>query len=144
MISLYIFHKRRVLCGKCVRHLPATTFGKVLLVIDLFLFYFASRSFAIGQARYVDFIYSQGSFSLAQKGDVAVLYVDSQNHPGVVRAVKDLQADVARVTNNAPNIVQKQTALEKNTVIIGTIGKSQIIDQLAKDGKIDVNHLWRI
>jgi hypothetical protein len=138
MISLYIFHKRRVLCGKCVRHLQVTTFCKEFLVIVLCFFSFASTCFSISQARYVDFIHSQGSFSLAQKGDVAALYVDSQDHAGVIHAVKDLQADVARVTNNAPKIVQKQTALEKNTVIIGTIGKSQIIDQLAKDGKIDV------
>jgi len=138
MFLLYIFHQRRVLSGKRVSHLQAITFGKALLVIVLCLFFFASACFAISQARYVDFVYSQGSFSLAQKGDVAALYVDSQDYPGVVRAVKDLQADVARVTNNTPKIVQEQTALGKNTVIIGTIGKSQIIDQLVKDGKIDV------
>jgi hypothetical protein len=138
MFSLYIFHQRRVLSGKFTHHLQAITFGKALLVIVFCLFSFASRSVAISQARYVDFVYSQGSFSLAQKGDVAALYVDSQDYPGVVRAVKDLQADVARVTNNTPKIVQEQTALEKNTVIIGTIGKSQIIDQLVKNGKVDV------
>jgi hypothetical protein len=138
MILQYIFHQRRVLSGELVHHLRAITLGKAFLVFVLCLFSFASRCFAVDQTRYVDFVYSQGSFSLAQKGDVAVLYVNSQDYPGVVRAVKDLQADIARVTNNMPKIVQEQTALGKNTVIIGTIGKSQIIDQLVKDGKVDV------
>jgi hypothetical protein len=93
---------------------------------------------AIGQQRYVDTTQSEGSFALAQKGETAALYVDSNDWAGVVRAAGDLQADVNRVTGLTPKIIQKEADLGKNAVIIGTIGKSKIIDQLAKDGKIDV------
>jgi len=93
---------------------------------------------AIGQQRYVNTTQSEGSFALAQKGETAALYVDSNDWPGVIRAAGDLQADVNRVTGLTPKIAQKETDLGKNAVIIGTIGKSKLIDQLAKDGKIDV------
>ncbi len=92
----------------------------------------------IGQQRYVDTVPSEGSFALAQKGETAVIYVESGDWPGVVRAAGDLQADVNRVTGQTPKLVQKESDLGKNAVIIGTIGKSKIIDQLAKEGKIDV------
>lgn len=92
---------------------------------------------AIGPQRYVDTVASEGSFQLAQKGETAVIYVESGDWPGVIRAAGDLQADVNRVTGQTPKIVQKETDLGKNAVIIGTIGKSKLIDQLAKDGKID-------
>ncbi|OHB64067.1 MAG: hypothetical protein A2168_06180 [Planctomycetes bacterium RBG_13_50_24] len=93
---------------------------------------------AVGQTRYVDYLNSRGSFCLAQKDQLATLYVDSQDHAGVVRAVKDLQADIQRVTNQASKVLHEQAGLGNNAVIIGTIGKSIIIDRLIRDGKIDV------
>jgi hypothetical protein len=94
-------------------------------------------SVAIPQ-RYVDTVPSEGSFTLAQKGETAVIYVESGDWPGVIRAASDLQADVNRVTGQTPRLAQKEADLGGNSVIIGTIGKSKIIDQLSKDGKIDV------
>ncbi|MFB0523998.1 MAG: glycosyl hydrolase family 8 [Phycisphaerae bacterium] len=119
----------------------ADTLTKTVLAIALCLFYFQSDAFAISQARYVDFVYSEGGFCLAQKTDVAILYVDSQDHVGVIRAVKDLQADVARVTNHTPKVTHEQTSLGKNTVIVGTMGKSPIIDRLIQEEKIDTKQI---
>ncbi|MFA5251311.1 MAG: glycosyl hydrolase 115 family protein [Phycisphaerae bacterium] len=96
---------------------------------------------AISQQRYVDTVPSEGSFQLAQKGELATIYVDSGDWAGVIRAAGDLQADVNRVTGQTPKIVNKETDLVKNTVIIGTIGKSKLIDQLAKDKKIDTTQI---
>ena len=93
----------------------------------------------IGQQRYVDTVASKDSFALAQKDKLATIYVDSGDWPGVVRAAGDLQADVNRVTGFTPEITQKEADVGKNVVIIGTIGKNKLIDQLAKDGKIDVS-----
>jgi hypothetical protein len=115
----------------------ATNLTKIILIIALCLFAFQRDTSAIGQQQYVDTVYSEGSFVLAQKGETAVLYVDSNDYPGVVRAAKDLQADIARVTSRTAKVTNEKTGLGKNAVLIGTIGKSQIIDQLVKDGKID-------
>jgi len=141
MTFLHIFHQRRVQSGKREHHLQAMAFGKLLPVIVLCLFSFTSRCFAVSKVRYVDFVHSQGSFSFAQKGDVAALFVDSQDHAGVIRAVKDLQADMARVTDHNPMITHEETGLEKNMVFIGTIGKSQIIDRLIRNGKVDTKQI---
>ncbi len=118
-----------------------TTLTKIVLIIALCLFSFHRDALAIGQTRYVDCVSSKGSFSLAQKEELATLYVDSNDYAGVIRAVKDLQADVARATNHTPKVIHEQASLGKNTVIIGTIGKSQIIDQLIKNGKVDATQI---
>jgi hypothetical protein len=115
-----------------------TSLTKIILIIALCLFTFHNDALAIGQQRYVDTVQSEGSFSLAQKEQVAVIYVDSGDYPGVVRAANDLQADIARVTSCTAKVTHEETDLGKNVVIIGTIGKSKIIDRLIKDGKVDV------
>ncbi len=102
---------------------------------------FPSVVLAVSQARYVEASPQQGSFVLAQKDDVAVIYVDTQDYAGVVRAVKDLQADIARVTSITPEVVHDKVTMHKNVVIIGTIGKNPIVDQLIDDKKIDVTKI---
>ncbi len=96
---------------------------------------------AIGQTPYVEFTHSQGSFPLAEGDSLATLYVDTHDHAGVVRAVRDMQADIARVTNHTPELRTEPTGLGANAVLIGTIGKSPIIDRLVRDGKVDVSQI---
>ncbi len=118
-----------------------TTLTKIVLLIVLCLFFSHPDVLAIGQQHYIDSVYSKGDFVLAQKDEVAVLYVDSNDYAGVVRAANDLQADINRVTGRTPAIANEVNGLGKNTVIIGTIGKSPIIDRLVRDGKVDVNQI---
>ncbi len=93
------------------------------------------------QACYVETSPSPGSFCLVQKGELAALYVDARDYVGVVRAVKDLQADIQRVTDQTAQVVHETGALGRNAVLVGTIGKSEVIDQLIKDKKIDVSRI---
>ncbi len=95
----------------------------------------------ISPGGYVNTVPSEGSFQLAKKDNLATIYVDSEDWPGVVRAAGDLQADVNRVTGLAPTITHEKTGLGKDVVIIGTIGKSKIIDRLVKDRKIDATQI---
>ncbi len=111
------------------------------MVVVLCVFSFNCDVFAIGQQKYVETVSSTGSFVLAQKDGLATLLVDSNDWPGVIRAVNDLQADVNRVTGQLPKITNDENDLLKNTVIIGTIGKSRLIDRLIKDGNIDVSKI---
>ena len=111
---------------------------KIVLFTAVCLLCSNHYALAIGQQRYVDTAYSEGSFQLAKKDRLAVLYVDSQDYPGVVRAANDLQADIVRVTGRTAMVTHEQASLGKNAVIIGTIGMSQIIDRLVKDSKVDV------
>jgi len=91
----------------------------------------------IGQASYVGNTAGAGSFPLVQGQQAATLYVDSADWPGVVRAVGDLQADVERVTSRKPAVTGDKSGLSHNVVIVGTIGRSLVIDQLIRSKKID-------
>jgi hypothetical protein len=73
-----------------------------------------------------------GSFPLAAAGRAAPLVVSSGDHPGVVRVVNDLQADVERVTGVKPAIAAE---LEDGAVIVG---KSPLIDRMIEAGTLDV------
>jgi endo-1,4-beta-D-glucanase Y len=109
---------------------------KILVIIDL-IFLCPGIVLAVSQTQYVDFFNSKGSFCLAQKDQLATLYVDPQDYAGVVRAVKDLQTDIKRVTDRTPKVTYEQTVLGTNAVIVGTIGNSSIVDELIRNRKID-------
>ncbi len=95
-------------------------------------------SFALGQEPYIETAASAGCFPLVQKGQSARLVVATNDHPGVVRAAHDLQTDIARVTGVYPAFVSGDRALGNHVVIIGTLGRSALVDQLALEQKIDV------
>ena len=76
-------------------------------------------------------------FCIAKDGKTATIIVDEQDWKGVIRASKDLGDDVRKVTGTASPVVNDLTD-EKGNVLVGTIGKSCIIDQLIKQKKLDV------
>ena len=92
----------------------------------------------------VDIVYETAdpmSFPLVT-GDVAApLFVEDSDYPGVLRAAKDLQADVERVTDSKPKLVTNRNPSGKAVVLVGTLGKSKLIDQLSKSGKIQVREI---
>ena len=105
------------------------------LLIFFCLFTFAVHVFALGQLQYVEFNSGKDSFSIVEKGVVANLYVDTNDFAGVIRAAGDLQADINRVTGLSPVITHANKEPGKNVIIIGTIGKSSLIDQLVRKRK---------
>lgn len=78
-----------------------------------------------------------GSFALVRNHAAAALVVDAADYKGVVRAAGDLQADVERVTGVKPQIANAPAGA--NVVLIGTVGKSAVIDGLVKAGKLKVD-----
>ena len=118
---------------------PIVTMGKVFPLLLVSVLVAPRDSLALGQERYVEDVPGPGSFPIVQGNVAATIYVDSSDFAGVVRAANDLQADVARVTSHSPAISHAGKKLGENVIIVGTIGKSQIIDQLIREGKIDVS-----
>jgi hypothetical protein len=98
-------------------------------------------SFAIGQEKYVETNPGKGSFPIVQKKIVADLYVDTNDFAGVLRAAGDLQTDVARVTGLSPDISYGETIYVNKAIIIGTVGKSALIDRLILEKKIDASEI---
>ena len=75
-------------------------------------------------------------FELAGAGRSAALFVEPGDFPGVIRAAGDLAADIGRVTGTAAPF--SATADSERMVLIGTLGRSPLIDRLAASGRIDV------
>lgn len=74
---------------------------------------------------------------LAQAGKAATIYLDAADHAGVLRAAQDLQADIGRVSGATPAL-QTGAPADGDVIIIGTIGRSALIDSLVAAGTLDV------
>jgi hypothetical protein len=88
---------------------------------------------------YVSFSPVTGGFPLAADGAAAPLVVDGGDHPGVVRVVNDLRDDVERVTGLRPAVSVGTVPRSSQVVLVGTLGKSPMIDNLVTAGKLDVS-----
>jgi hypothetical protein len=92
---------------------------------------------AVGQTRYILEKRAPGAFPIVQARAAAAIYVDPADWPGIARAAGDLQADIARVTGVTPTLRHDIKGLGPALIIVGTIGRSPIIDQLVRQKKID-------
>ena len=98
------------------------------------------QAHALGEQAYVVTSGLPGSFTLAQAGRTAPILVSSTDWPGVVRAAADLRDDVQRVTGVAPTLWHDAVpSSETDVVVIGTIGKSPLIDHLIETKRLDVS-----
>ena len=80
------------------------------------------------------------TFCIAKDGKTAAIVVDEQDWKGVIRAAKDLSDDVKKVSGVASPIANSQLLIA-NSIIVGTIGNSRIIDKLIKQKKLDVSRV---
>jgi hypothetical protein len=75
---------------------------------------------------------------LADGKSVVPILVETNNDRAVLRAVGDLAEDFARVTGQKPTVENNFSSGGKTGVIIGTLGRSGIVDQLVADKKLNV------
>ena len=101
----------------------------------------AQRGLALGELACVETVPSQNSFPLVQVGVAADLLVDTNDFAGVVRAAGDLSADIARVTGVSAKLFTAAKNLGANIVLIGTVGKNELIDRLIREKKIDASEI---
>ena len=83
---------------------------------------------------------AEGAFPLVDGGFAAPLWHSADDHAGVVRAIGDLRADVNRVTGLTPALSAAALGSPPGSraVIIGTAGRSTLIDALVDAGKLDL------
>ncbi len=77
-------------------------------------------------------------FVIADKWKVAPVVVDGADWKGVKRAAEDLADDIGKVTGIKSSVFQN-TPIHKGNIIVGTIGKSNLIDALIAKGKLNVD-----
>ena len=112
---------------------------RIAVVLSCSLLAVPTTALAVGGPRYVDTGPSPRAFPVVQGKAAASLAIDANDWPGVQRAARDLQADINRVTGVTPDLRAGATA--GPVVIIGTVGKSSLIERLVRDGKIDVSDI---
>lgn len=88
---------------------------------------------------YISFTPTPGGFPLVRAGRAAPIVVSGADWPGVVRVVGDLQADIERVTGVRPDVRRDSVPEQREITVVGTIGRSPLIDQLITAGKLDVS-----
>jgi Glycosyl hydrolase family 115/Gylcosyl hydrolase family 115 C-terminal domain len=94
---------------------------------------------ALGEPKYVSTSPAPGEFVLVANGQAAPLVVSDEDWPGVVRAAGDLSLDVGRVTGRDASVIKSDAPKGDEVVLIGTIGRSPLIDSLIRRHKLDVS-----
>jgi hypothetical protein len=82
-----------------------------------------------------------GDFALVTNGRAADFYVAPEDFKVAQIAADCFGADVARVTGITPKLKSNRMELAGNVVLIGTIGKSAVIDELIRTGRLDVSQV---
>ena len=88
-------------------------------------------------------VMAQEKFCIAKDGKTATILVDEQDWKGVVRAANDLGDDVRKVTGTASEVKLFTSYLPPLTsnIVVGTIGKSRLIDKLIKQRKLNIKDI---
>ena len=85
----------------------------------------------------MEFTKPRQGFGLVEGGTAAGIIVDTNDFAGVVRAAQGLQHDIERVTGRKPSLDYRQNTALTSAVLVGTIGKSALIDRLIRERKIE-------
>lgn len=106
----------------------------------------ACGAHAIGQSTCVEFKSSRSTFPLVSNKRATPLLVSPDEWPGVQRAATDFATDIQRVTGVKPTIANvtnstSSAAKQPSVIIIGTLGKSSLIDEVVNRTRLDVSSI---
>ncbi len=90
------------------------------------------------QGKFVIDQFEDGLFQLVHDTRAADVFVDSSDWMVARISARDLTLDIQRVTGCKALLKHSHDNLSSHAVLVGTLGKSPVIDGLVKAGKIDV------
>jgi hypothetical protein len=113
-----------------------------ILLFSIWIFSFSfSQNINFSKESYISFKGGENMLCLSAGKFSVPLVINSNDFAGVIRAAKNLQQDIFSVSGAKPEICFDNIPDSKNPIIIGTIGKSSMIDNLIKEKKIDVSDI---
>ena len=115
--------------------------GKSNTHLIIFLLTFLLTSFLAEAQQLVSFQKINPGFTLSYRGFSAPIFVSNEEYPGVRRIVGYFQDDMQKVTGIRPELISGSIPKSKEVVLIGTIGKNSLIDELVKSGKINISDI---
>jgi hypothetical protein len=108
-----------------------------LLLIPQFLF--AQLQISHNEEKNKDY------FPIVNSKTVATIIYDADDYSVVKKTAHLFASDIEMVTGKSPTIVSTDSKLKNNIIIIGTIGKNKLIDQLIATQKLNIdsiNNQW--
>jgi hypothetical protein len=87
---------------------------------------------------YIALSAGKGNFPISASDKSTPLYISPNDYSGVMIALKNLQTDITSVTGTKPDLVTGKIT-GKQVILVGTIGKSDLIDQLIVNKKLNVS-----
>jgi len=96
----------------------------------------------------IDYITSteeEGSFGLFNNGQPASVVLGQNDFPGVKTVAEWFVNDINLVSGHTPAIIAADASLPEEIILVGTLGKNELIDQLIRSGKIvtsDIEGQW--
>jgi len=87
--------------------------------------------------KYVRFDKGPGDFTLVEAGKCTPFFASSAEYPGVLRVMSSLQEDLRKVTGAAPEIVLDEVPHSGTPILVGTLGKSPLIDRIVAEKRLD-------
>lgn len=106
----------------------------------LLLIAFVLVSFSVQATEKEKFVSSHHESSyfplINENGFPVAVFLENTNDKGVQRVAANLRNDFQKVTDNIPS-----SEKEKRSIIIGTVGKSEIIDKLISEGQIEAKSI---
>ena len=125
-----------------------TTLRWVNLAILGLLAYMTSVH-AIGQDTCVAFKSAPSMFAVVNNGKAAPILLSEDEWPGVQRAASDFASDIEQVSGVKPSLRNFTTSSThasnsssfsgSTAIIVGTLGKSSLIDEVVNRTKLDVS-----
>ncbi|WP_320113612.1 glycosyl hydrolase 115 family protein [Draconibacterium orientale] len=115
-------------------------FSDAGVCLGLVLFAFFAPFFTTAQDRmdYVAFAQEEGSFALIENNQPTPVVLGQNDFAGVKTVAEWLVSDINRVSGHTPEIVAANTSLSEEIILVGTLGKNELIDQLIRSEKINV------
>ncbi len=92
-------------------------------------------------SEFVSFDKAEDYFILAESNSAASLLVSDEDYSAIIETAFILKKDILNVTGAEPEVVQDGSFNGDRAVIIGTAGKSPLIDELIYSGKIKASEL---
>jgi hypothetical protein len=120
---------------------------RILAIVILTTTLWTQSGFAIGGEPYIRFTQGKGLFPLSVSSKPVAICFSSKDYAGVQLIVKYFQSDIASVTGTKPEIFTDKVPASKDIIIIGTLGKSPLVDGLVRQKKLnpkDVTGKWEM
>lgn len=91
----------------------------------------------VAEAGYVAFENGPGRFPVVG----APIVVSADDYSGVIRVADDLRSDIHKVTGVQPALSHGSIPGGRDPIILGTLGKSPLVDSIVARGKLDVSSI---